>query len=142
MTQNAGRSQGSRKLLVKVAILCLIGLFSFSRLTGDGTLPDNYHNPHGLASWYGPGFHGRLTANGERFNKHANTAAHKTLRLGTRVCVTNLDNGKSLIVRINDRGPFIRGRTIDLSEGVAIKLGMKDKGLQRVLITKECYDNV
>jgi len=73
----------------------------------------------GIASWYGPGFHGRLTANGERFNSNAYTAAHKTLPFGTMVRVTNLSNGRSVLVRINDRGPFIRGREIDLSAQAA-----------------------
>ena len=66
----------------------------------------------GEASYYGPGFHGKTTANGERFNMHALTAAHKTLPFNTRVRVVNLDNGKSVIVRINDRGPYKKGRII------------------------------
>jgi rare lipoprotein A len=74
-----------------------------------------------VASWYGPGFHGRLTANGERFNRNALTAAHRTLPFGTIVRVTY--RGKSVVVRINDRGPFIKGRTIDLSEAAAKKIG-------------------
>lgn len=67
-------------------------------------------------SWYGPGFHGRLTANGERYNMHALTAAHKSLPFGTIVRVTNKRNGKSVDVRINDRGPYVHGRVIDLSK--------------------------
>jgi rare lipoprotein A len=74
-----------------------------------------------VASWYGPGFHGRKTASGERFNQYAMTAAHKTLRFGTKVRVTH--KGKSVIVRINDRGPFTKGRTIDLSKGAARAIG-------------------
>ena len=74
-----------------------------------------------VASWYGPGFHGRTTASGERFNQWALTAAHKTLPFGTRVLVTR--GKKSVIVRINDRGPFIKGRTIDLSKAAAQKIG-------------------
>src|SRR5688500_10020859 len=69
----------------------------------------------GLASWYGPGFHGRLTANGERYDMHALTAAHKTMPFNTRVRVTNQTNGKSVVVRINDRGPYVGKRVIDLS---------------------------
>lgn len=69
-----------------------------------------------IASWYGPGFHGRTTANGEKYNMYALTAAHKTLPFGTKVKVTNLNNKKSVIVRINDRGPFKPGRIIDLSK--------------------------
>ncbi len=86
----------------------------------------------GHASWYGPGFHGRLTANGERFNQYAMTAAHKTLPFGTRVRVTNMRNGKSVVVRINDRGPFIRGREIDLSKGSAQQIGLMSSGVANV----------
>lgn len=86
----------------------------------------------GVASYYGRRFHGRLTANGERFNMNAMTAAHKTLPFGTRVRVTNPRNGRSVTVRINDRGPFIRGRTIDLSRAAAQRLGMIASGHARV----------
>jgi peptidoglycan lytic transglycosylase len=86
----------------------------------------------GVASYYGRRFHGRLTANGERFNMNAMTAAHKTLPFGTRVRVTNPRNGRSVTVRINDRGPFIRGRTIDLSRGAAERIGMIASGHARV----------
>ncbi|WP_237164781.1 septal ring lytic transglycosylase RlpA family protein [Paraurantiacibacter namhicola] len=86
----------------------------------------------GVASYYGARFAGRLTANGERFNPREMTAAHKTLPFGTRVRVTNPRNGKSVIVRINDRGPFIRGRTIDLSRGAAEEIGIVRAGHGRV----------
>lgn len=82
----------------------------------------------GVASYYGKRFHGRLTANGERFNMNAMTAAHKTLPFGTQVRVTNEANGKSVIVRVNDRGPFVRGRTIDLSRAAARELGIISRG--------------
>lgn len=82
----------------------------------------------GVASWYGPGFHGRRTANGERFDENALTAAHKTLPFGTRVLVHNPRNGKQVVVRINDRGPFVRGRVIDVSRAAARALGMKQAG--------------
>ena len=78
----------------------------------------------GKASWYGPGFQGRLTANGERFNTHAYTAAHKTLPFGTKVKVTNKTTGRSVVVRINDRGPFVHGRVIDLSKASARAIGI------------------
>ncbi len=78
----------------------------------------------GIASWYGPRFHGRLTANGERFNTNELTAAHKTLPFGTRVRVKSLVNGKEIVVRINDRGPFIKGRIIDLSKAAAQAIGL------------------
>jgi rare lipoprotein A (peptidoglycan hydrolase) len=78
----------------------------------------------GIASWYGPGFHGRQTANGERFNQNDMTAAHRSLPFGTKVRVTNSNNGRSVVVRINDRGPFIGGRVIDLSAAAAQYIGM------------------
>lgn len=88
----------------------------------------------GWASWYGPGFHGNLSASGERYNQNALTAAHRTLPFGTRVRVTNLNTGVSVIVRINDRGPFVRGRIIDLSAAAARMLGMMGSGVAPVNI--------
>lgn len=89
----------------------------------------------GVASWYGRAFHGRRTANGERFDMHALTAAHPTLPLATLVRVTNLDNGRSIAVRINDRGPFAGGRIIDLSRAGARALGFEARGTARVRVT-------
>jgi rare lipoprotein A len=89
---------------------------------------------HGLASWYGGKHHGGPTASGEKFNKHALTAAHKTLRMHTKVKVTNKRNGRTVVVRINDRGPYVRGRIIDLSERAAQILGMIDAGVVPVKI--------
>lgn len=89
----------------------------------------------GKASWYGPGFHGRLTANGERYNQNAMTAAHPSLRFGTRVKVTNLNNGRSVVVRINDRGPYAGGRVIDLSAAAARSLNMINSGVAPVEVT-------
>jgi rare lipoprotein A len=86
------------------------------------------------ASWYGPRFHGKLTANGEIYDQMALTAAHKTLKFGTLLKVTNPKNGKSVIIRINDRGPYIGDRELDLSKGSAIKLGLIEKGVSRVKI--------
>lgn len=88
----------------------------------------------GIASWYGPGFHGRKTANGEIYNMHEMTAAHKTLPFGARVKVIDLETGRSVIVRINDRGPFVEGRVIDLSYAAARALGMEKKGTARVAL--------
>ena len=82
----------------------------------------------GAASWYGPGFYGRTTANGERFSKGTLTAAHRTLPFGTKVRVTNLSNGRSVVVRINDRGPFKYHRVIDLAHGAASQLQMMQAG--------------
>ncbi|MGD8846490.1 MAG: septal ring lytic transglycosylase RlpA family protein [Desulfobacteraceae bacterium] len=88
----------------------------------------------GVASWYGKDFHGRKTSNGEVYNMYAMTAAHKTLPLGTFVRVHNLANGKSVDVRVNDRGPFVRGRIIDLSYSAAKKMGMVGPGTAPVKV--------
>lgn len=88
----------------------------------------------GVASWYGPGFHGRTTANGERYDMNGMTAAHKSLKFGTKVKVTNANNGKSVVVRINDRGPFVGGRVIDLSKGAATAIDMIGSGTAKVSI--------
>ena len=86
------------------------------------------------ASWYGPKFHGKITANGEIYDQMALTAAHKSLSFGTLLKVTNPKNGRSVIVRINDRGPYIEGRDLDLSKGAAIELGILRKGVARLKI--------
>jgi rare lipoprotein A len=86
----------------------------------------------GVASWYGPGFHGRRTASGERYDQNELTAAHRTWPLGTPVKVTCVDSGRSVMVRINDRGPFVDGREIDLSYGAARRLGMVQNGTAEV----------
>ncbi|MBW1667462.1 MAG: septal ring lytic transglycosylase RlpA family protein [Deltaproteobacteria bacterium] len=99
-------------------------------------LPDPYSFvQYGRASWYGRKFHGRLTASGEVYNMHALTAAHKTLPLGTVVRVVNLTNGKSAVVRVNDRGPFVKNRIIDLSYAAAKKIGLVGPGVAEVKIT-------
>lgn len=106
--------------------------------------PDKGNRPYlgeGLASYYGPGLHGRPTASGERFNQNAMTAAHRTLRFGTCLRVVNMENGKSVQVRVNDRGPFKEGRIIDVSLAAARKLEMVDKGLARVRLYR-CDDAV
>ncbi len=88
----------------------------------------------GVASWYGPGFHGNRTANGEIYDQYELTAAHPTLPLGTRAMVTNLHNGRAVEVRINDRGPFVGGRVIDLSYAAARSIGMVGPGTARVRV--------
>ena len=90
----------------------------------------------GLASFYGEGFDGKLTANGEHFNRNAMTAAHKTLPFGTCVEVTSVETGRTVRVRINDRGPYAKGRVIDLSEGAARKLGIIEKGVSQVRLQR------
>ena len=88
----------------------------------------------GMASWYGPGYHGNTSASGEIYNMYELTAAHRDLPFGTHVRVTNLRNGKTVVVRINDRGPFKRGRIIDLSYAAARKIGMVREGSTRVRV--------
>jgi peptidoglycan lytic transglycosylase len=91
--------------------------------------------PHVItASWYGRRFHGRRTSNGERFNENRLTAASRTLPMGSLVKVTNPDNGKAVVVRINDRGPYAGGRAIDLSRAAARRIGLTRKGIGRVRI--------
>ncbi len=86
----------------------------------------------GIASWYGKEFHGKKTANGEIYNMYGKTAAHRTLPLGTYVKVENLSNEKEIVVRINDRGPFIKGRIVDLSYGAAREIGLVGPGIAKV----------
>src|SRR6059036_2556401 len=88
----------------------------------------------GVASWYGPGFHGNRTANGEIYDQYELTAAHPSLALGTRAMVTNLTNGRAVEVRINDRGPFVGGRAIDLSYAAARSIDMIGPGTARVRV--------
>lgn len=92
------------------------------------------YTEEGLASWYGKKFQGKKTASGEKFDMHKLTAAHRTLPFGTRVKVTRIDNGKNVVVKINDRGPFVEGRIIDLSKAAAKKLDMINTGVARVRI--------
>lgn len=90
----------------------------------------------GTASWYGPGLFGNLTANGEVFRPGTMTAAHPHLPMGTMLKVTNMDNGRAAVIRINDRGPFVGGRIIDLAHGAARTLGVTSSGLARVCISR------
>ena len=90
----------------------------------------------GVASYYGKGFHGRRAANGEVFDMHAMTVAHKSLPFGTKLQVTNMSNGRSVVVRVQDRGPYIRGRVLDLSYGAAQAIGMIQSGTAKVKYAK------
>ena len=99
-----------------------------------GSAVSGGHGQHGAASWYGPGFHSRRTANGEIFNIHALTAAHRNLPFGTKVRVTNERTGRSVVVRINDRGPYAHGRIIDLLKSAAQAVGVA--GVGRVTLTR------
>jgi rare lipoprotein A len=124
----------------KLFILLIFILLS-SLLVGCSDSNNDSNNPasapvgsfqQGTASWYGAEYHGRRTASGEIFDKNAMTAAHKELAFNTYVEVTNLENGRKVVVKINDRGPFVTGRIIDLSERAADELGMKIAGLAEV----------
>ncbi len=95
---------------------------------------DYSYDKTGLASWYGAAFHNKETANGEIFNKNELTAAHKTLPMPSLARVTNLDNGRSIVVRINDRGPYVSGRIIDLSQRSAQLLGFEKNGVAKVRV--------
>src|SRR5262245_2243560 len=97
-----------------------------------GTPPVENGRQEGVASWYGPGFHGKRTANGEIYDQYELTAAHQSLPLGTRVMVTSLTNGRGVEVRINDRGPFVGGRIVDLSYAAARVIGMVGPGTMPV----------
>ncbi len=88
-----------------------------------------------LASWYGPGFNGQRTSSGEIFRENRLTAASRTLPMGSQMRVTNLNNGRSVVVRINDRGPYVHGRGIDLSKGAAREIGLMHTGVARVRLT-------
>lgn len=108
------------------ASTCLITTYADAKTAARGQA--------GMASWYGPGFHGKRTANGERFNTHSLTAAHRTLPFGSRVRVTNKTTGRSIVVRINDRGPFVGGRVIDLSKASARAIGVA--GVAKVVVAR------
>ena len=110
-------------------------LLGAAAIAGVLALPLPAWGQTGGASWYGEQFHGRKTASGERFDMHAATCAHRRLPFGSLVRVTNLRNGKSATCRVSDRGPFVAGRIIDVSKGVADKLGMIRSGVARVHIT-------
>ncbi len=161
MVQSRGRA---RQMLsgVAAAILVAAGLAACSSNTGTGRVPGPTGTPYraymigqpyqiggrwytpredlgydrtGTASWYGADFHGRRTANGETYDMNAMTAAHTTLPLPTIVRVTNLDNGRSVVVRVNDRGPFVDDRIIDMSRAGARALEFENRGLARVRVT-------
>jgi rare lipoprotein A len=117
----------------------LVGLLGLSLIgmTAQGEARPSHSRQVGQASWYGPFHHGRPTANGERFSMYRMTAAHRTLPLGTIVAVTNLQTGRRVTVRINDRGPYVdpKHRIIDLSRAVARRLGLEHSGLGHVRVT-------
>lgn len=118
----------------KWGVIAAVGLVVIGILGLYHWFPEEVETQRGVASWYGPKFHGKKTASGEIYDQHEMTAASRTLPLGTRVTVTNLTNGKKAEVTINDRGPYVDGRIIDLSKAAARKLGLVDPGTARVRI--------
>jgi rare lipoprotein A len=103
-------------------------------VTADRSLVEFVDKGNMKASWYGPGFHGRLTANGEIYDQMSFTAAHKSLKFGTLLKITNPRNNKSVVIRINDRGPYITGRDLDLSKAAALELGMVRRGVAKIKV--------
>ena len=131
--QKGARARLGRARLTWTGALLLV-LFLPAACASPTRPPAHGFQTVGVASWYGGKFHGRRTANGEVYDQYGPTAAHKTLPFGTRVRVVNLENGRATVVRINDRGPFVRGRIIDVSRRAAEVLGFRTKGLARVEI--------
>ncbi len=121
-----GYARGRPEIVAGLIALMVLGAACASRA------PQSPLTTVGVASWYGPGFHGRATASGERYDQNELTAAHRTWPLGTPVRVTHLRSGRSVVVRINDRGPYVDDREIDLSYGAAATLGMVKAGTAKV----------
>ncbi len=144
----------SRLLCFAVAFLLIINCGCGKKTKKIYSSPTGKYREEGIASWYGKKFHGRQTANGEKYDMYGMTAAHKTLPFNTIVEVLNLDNGKKTVVRINDRGPFVKGRIIDLTKSAAKELDMIASGTARVRLrvlsnstkikvtTKQCKTNL
>ncbi len=146
----ARHCRGGWRTAIAVAALCLLAACATSpeesqashsaaagsRAAESGTAATSAatQGTYGVASWYGGRYHGRQTASGERFDMHALTAAHPSLPFGTRVRVTNLSNQRSVVLRINDRGPFVKKRIIDVSRRAAEELGFIREGVTRVRV--------
>lgn len=124
---------GLRKLLL-IVVLALPAAVLIGCSSRPPVVKEPVYKAVGLASYYGRKFHGRRTASGERYDMKAMTAAHPVLAFGSRVEVTNLKNGRKVQVRINDRGPFIKGRIIDLSYAAAKRIGMLSQGVAKVSV--------
>lgn len=139
----AGARRARHPGRVRARLLVCFSLVSLAVVAFDpgdalgGTARKRVRHPRresGLASWYGPGFFDRRTASGERFDPSELAAAHRTLPFGTRIRVTNLENGRRVVLRINDRGPFRKGRVLDVTPMAAKRLGFKHIGVARVRI--------
>lgn len=127
-----GRTRGALLRRIAVAVVCAVIVVVVAY--GQPKAKPEAYTQRGSASWYGAEFDGKKTASGERYDMDDMTAAHRKLPLGTKVEVTNLDNGKSVEVEVNDRGPYAKGRIIDLSKAAAKKLGMTKDGTAPVKI--------
>jgi rare lipoprotein A len=123
-----------RFLPFRLALICIVGLFWVSCGGREVVRPSPAYQQAGLASYYARSLNGRQTASGEIYDENALTAAHPRLLFGTRLRVTHVQNGRTVDVRVNDRGPFVKGRIIDLSYAAARKLGMLKSGVVRVKI--------
>jgi rare lipoprotein A len=123
----------NRVFIELCAILCLLFLASCA---STGRVEYREESDYGIASWYGSELNGKRTASGERFDMYGMTCAHRSFAFGTRLRVTNPENNKSVIVTVNDRGPFVRGRDLDLSYGAAKKIGIIRQGVGRVKIER------
>lgn len=132
MTISRLTATSSRK--TGAALPALLLLQAIVLLAGCSSLGGSGFRETGKASYYATRHHGKKTASGERFDQHALTAAHRTLPFGTRVRVTNLNNERSVVLRINDRGPFVRGRVIDVSHAAAVHLDMLRAGVVPVRV--------
>lgn len=117
-----------KKTLITAGLLTGLMPFAGSATANSGI----GHVQKGIASFYHDSLHGRRTASGQVYNKHRLSAAHKTLPLGTKIQVTDAKTGRSIVVRVNDRGPFVKGRIVDLSKEAAKELGIVDRGIARV----------
>jgi rare lipoprotein A len=129
LNQSAGRSVARSRLTAVVILAAIVAACGGRPIT---PTPGGHFTA--VASWYGEPFHGRLTASGERYNMHGLSAAHRSLPFGTRLKVTNPESGQSSVVTVNDRGPFIRGRHLDLSYGAAKEIGLIGAGVGRVAV--------
>ncbi len=129
---DAIRESATPRIASGLPVFALFGALAL--LGGCSTFGGGGGSETGKASYYGQAHHGKRTASGERFDQNALTAAHRTLPFGTRVRVTNLNNDRSVVLRINDRGPFVRGRVIDVSRAAAVRLDMLRAGVVPVRV--------
>jgi rare lipoprotein A len=133
---------GGQEIKKHEVLILLFLLLSSCSSVHTGAYPASvYEKTYAVASWYGPKFHGRPTSSGEIFNMYAKTCAHKEYPFGTRLRITNTENDRSTECIVNDRGPFVEGRDVDLSYAVAKEIGMIGTGTARVLLVAEGRDN-